>query len=227
MQKCIAFLVSLCMETHHIQIQKTAHYYTIGGIGKHIKNLILVCHGYGQLASRFIYKFDDLEDGETFILAPEGLSRFYWKGFTGEVGASWMTKADRLDEIEDYSRYIKLLYDKYVSECADDVKITLLGFSQGCATQCRWIMRYRPDFDNLILWAGSFPKDINYLAAKSYFSNKKLFTIIGKNDEFLTAKNLDNQKKFIASQELDNELIFFEGKHEIDRETLKQLIEKL
>jgi hypothetical protein len=44
------------------------------------------------------------------IIAPEGLSRFYRKGFSGDVVASWMTKDDRLDDMEDYVRYLNDLH---------------------------------------------------------------------------------------------------------------------
>ena len=126
------------MKKHKILFEKTAHYATIGEPGEHVKYLWLVCHGYGQLASLIIHKFDGFDTSEHFILAPEGLSRFYWnRTAPNPVGSSWMTMVDRLDEIADYTRYIKMLYDEYVPQMAENVKIILFGFSQGCATQTR------------------------------------------------------------------------------------------
>jgi hypothetical protein len=61
----------------------------------------LVTHGYGQLAKTFIRRFEPIMDAQTLVVAPEGLSRFYWGGFDGPVVASWMTREDRLDEIAD------------------------------------------------------------------------------------------------------------------------------
>ena len=37
-------------------------------------------------------------------MAPEGLSRFYLEGFSGKVGATWMTREDRLNDIDNYLR---------------------------------------------------------------------------------------------------------------------------
>lgn len=211
------------MQAHKITIPKTAHYYTLGQPGKHIRKLWIVCHGYGQLASTFIYKFEGLDDGQTLVLAPEGLSRFYWGGLTGPVVASWMTKHDRLDEIVDYSNFLQQLYDLTVPQLAEDVQITLLGFSQGCATQCRWILNKLPHFHQLILWAGLLPEDVDYKIHQAYFSDKKLTFVYGKQDEFVTEERLFWQRDFAAEQGLEFDTVVFEGKHEVDRAVLQQL----
>lgn len=216
------------MPTHHkIKIQKTAHYYTLGQAGKEVTDFWIVCHGYGQLASRFIQKFTGIIDEQTFVLAPEGLSRFYWDGFGGDIVSSWMTSADRLDEIEDYTRFIKALYDEYRPQFAKNVRIHLLGFSQGCATQCRWVMQELPEFDNLILWAGLLPEDINYKAKEAYFKSKNLYFIYGKADPYLTSKRVDWLTHFAKAQGLEYETLTFEGKHTVDRGFLKTIAEKL
>ncbi|MEN0004839.1 MAG: phospholipase, partial [Bacteroidota bacterium] len=73
---------------HSIPVTRTAHYATQGQVGPHIRYLCIACHGYGQLAARFIRKFDVVDRADTFVIAPEGLSRFYWGGVTGNVVAS-------------------------------------------------------------------------------------------------------------------------------------------
>ena len=215
------------INAHKIKIQKTAHYYTIGSPGKHIKNFWIVCHGYGQLASNLIKKFTEIEDVSTFVLAPEGFSRFYWGGVYGEVAASWMTKGDRLDEIADYTRYLKMLYDTFKAKLSENVTITLLGFSQGCATQCRWIMREFPKFDHLILWAGLLPEDLDYIPYQNYFRSKKIIFVYGKNDQYVTPERLNWQKTFAKEQRINYEIQTFEGKHEIDRKLLKSIANEL
>lgn len=211
------------INTHKIKIQKTAHYYTLGTPGNHIKNFWIVCHGYGQLASNLIKKFTEIDDGATLVLAPEGLSRFYWEGVSGAVAASWMTKEDRLDEIDDYTRYLRMLYDTFRKQLPPKVTITLLGFSQGCATQCRWIMREFPEFDHLILWAGLLPEDLNYSPFLDYFNKKKIIFVYGLNDPYVTPERLQWQANFAMEQGLNVEVQTFGGKHEIDREMLKSL----
>ncbi len=208
------------IESGKIQVPRTAHFYSIGQAGPHVKNFWIVCHGYAQLARHFIRKFDVLAGNDTFILAPEGLSLFYWAGMSGEVSASWMTKEHRLDEIDDYTRYLSILYDQFAPQMAEDVRITLLGFSQGCATQCRWIERATPKFDRLILWAGRTPEDIDYQALKSYFEGKSMYFVHGNNDPFIRHEQLEWQRQFAAQQGLSFETIPFDGKHEVKREVL-------
>ncbi|MEZ4934190.1 MAG: hypothetical protein R2788_18960 [Saprospiraceae bacterium] len=62
-----------------------SHYFTIGEPSKSIHRLWIVCHGYGQLASKFIRRFEGLEDGQTDRSLYEGLNKFYWETeFTGK-----------------------------------------------------------------------------------------------------------------------------------------------
>ncbi|MBK9635339.1 MAG: hypothetical protein IPO64_12805 [Bacteroidetes bacterium] len=55
----------------------------------------------------FIEKFEDFDPEEHFVIAPEALSKGYIDGLTGRVGASWMTKEDRTNEIQDYINYLE------------------------------------------------------------------------------------------------------------------------
>jgi hypothetical protein len=59
----------------------------------------------------FIQKFKELASENTLIVAPEALSRFYLNGFSGRVGATWMTKEARDTEILDYLNYLNKLLD--------------------------------------------------------------------------------------------------------------------
>jgi predicted esterase len=214
------------MQAHQIKFPRTAHYYTLGKPSKTTKKFFIVLHGYGQLASQIIHKFSDLED-DAFILAPEGFSRFYWNEKKGIVGASWMTKADRLSEIEDYCNYIEHLYYQYKNQLPEDVEINILGFSQGGATAVRWMERNHPKFDNLILWGAAFPTDLSYLPMKDYLQDKKLYVVYGKDDEYLSAERIKMHDMFTQQQELEFEMIWFEGKHVIDRTVLNELVQRL
>ncbi|TAK44508.1 MAG: phospholipase [Saprospiraceae bacterium] len=210
-------------QAHKITIPKTAHYYTIGTPAKTTRRFWMVCHGYGQLARTFIRRFRGLDDGETFVVAPEGLSHFYWEGYTGEPVASWMTKEHRLDEIADYANYLQTLYDHYLPQLAEDVQIILLGFSQGTATQCRWVMRNFPHFDHLVLWAGQLPDDLDYTAHTDFFSKKKLYFVYGTADPFLTEERVTRQQNFAEEQHLLFDVMVFDGRHEVEKKALQML----
>lgn len=212
---------------HKITIPRTAHYFTIGEPSKSIRRLWIVCHGYGQLASKFIRRFEGLEDGQTLVLAPEGLNKFYWGQFTGKPVATWMTSHERLDEIADYCNYLQTLYNHYVPRLADDVEVVLLGFSQGSATVCRWAMENFPHFHHLVLWAGVLPDDLDFTPYQSYFSEKKLHFVYGTDDQFLTEERLQWQRDFAKKNLLKFEEFSFEGKHEVDRDAISAFNERL
>lgn len=210
------------MQEHHIKFEQTAHYYTLGKISDATQQFWIVCHGYGQLASRIIKKFDQLPNA--FVLAPEGFSRFYWDEKESIVGASWMTRKDRLTAIEDYCNYISQLYHKYKRELATNVQINVLGFSQGGATVVRWMERMQPDFDNLILWGAGFPLDLDYKPLKNYLEHKKMWLVQGKTDHYLTEERLKQHEIFTKSQGLSYQTVWFDGGHEIDRRVLNSLL---
>ena len=88
--------------SHYIKTQKTARYFVLGNPGAQTKVIWFVLHGYGQLAERFISKFQSLVDDYTVVVAPEALHRFYATGNSGRIGASGMTKEDRENDILDY-----------------------------------------------------------------------------------------------------------------------------
>jgi predicted esterase len=216
------------MYTHHqLKVERTAHYYTIGEANKETTRLVIACHGQGQRSPFFIRRFDVLDDGKTLVIAPEALSKYYLKNFGGEVGASWMTSADRLDEIADYANYLQQLFDKYRPLLNENVDITLFGFSQGGATIFRWAMAKFPPVDRLILFGSMIPEDLDYLPYLDYFNTKKLIWIYGTADPFLNEKRLVFNRSVFEKNNLHFEERTFDGKHEVKREVLKELFSNL
>ena len=96
---------------HQLTVSRTARYHQLGELSAMTRRVWFVAHGYGQLAAYFIRHFAPLTaaDPHLVVVAPEGLSRFYLNGTGGRVGATWMTKEDRLAEIEDYVAYLNQL----------------------------------------------------------------------------------------------------------------------
>src|SRR4051812_37021459 len=102
---------------HFIEVPRTARYYTIGDTTRASTELWFVLHGFSQLAGNFVQYFADLATtGSRLVVAPEGLNRFYVNQDTSvpakdrPVGATWMTREDRLNEIRDYVRYFDRLH---------------------------------------------------------------------------------------------------------------------
>lgn len=182
------------------------------------KNLLYVLHGYGQLAPYFIRKFVAQED--YFIVAPEGMHRFYLNGSSGRVGASWMTKEERLDDIEDNCNWLCELHSQITRENKFE-KIIVLGFSQGGATAARWYFDQRMNADHLIMWASVFPPDLNpdELLKKD---GKGHHFVLGTEDEYF---DQEEQKQAIAFYtEHGFKTTQFVGKHDICLSTLTQIL---
>lgn len=208
----------------HFEVKKTARYYTLGDLTEHTKSVWFVCHGYGQLARYFIPKFNSLIDRKTFVVAPEAFHRFYLNGFDGRVGASWMTKEDRLNDIMDYVQFLDSLYDNILRAFPyNGIKVNVLGFSQGAATVCRWVDNRNSKFDNLILWSGLFPSDIDLNNLKNIAKSVKIHLVYGSNDEFLKLENFNSSESLLLNNEIPFQKIVFKGNHVIDSEALSQL----
>ncbi len=215
------------MQQHTLSITRTAHYYSFGTPGPQIRQFWIVCHGYAQLADEFLENFRLLENEHTLVIAPEGLNHFYRKGFDGPVGANWMTRRHRQDEIRDYAQYLQDLYEHYLPQLPSDVRIVLLGFSQGTATVCRWVLEKLPHFHDLLLWAGLPPEDLDYAAQRAYLANKKLYLLYGTTDPFLTPDRMNLVQEIEDKNGIDFGEVSFEGGHEILPDTLRELLVNL
>jgi len=200
---------------HRINFDFNARYETLGAFHDGVTSLWLVCHGHGQLAKYFIQKFKGLDDGKTIVVAPEGLFRYYLEGFSGRVGATWMTKEDRLSDIDNYLRYLKAVLAEVSAQLPKNIKVTLFGFSQGAATISRFATQTDVDFDKLVLWAGIFPPDLPPLKSQRKLVNKKVYLVYGLQDPYLTEERIAEQEAIAEQIKVTPERITFEGEHEL------------
>jgi len=205
------------VQEHRITVSRSARYFTLG---RPDREVWFVLHGYGQLAARFLRHFGPLDDGTRLIVAPEALSRFYLSEAPAErrVGASWMTKEDRLAEIDDYVRYLDAIY-KDVLRSVDRAKIhvTALGFSQGATTACRWTTVGASRLDRLIVWGGEVPSDVDLPRAA------RLILVHGSGDALFTPKVVAATEVRLREHGIPYDLVSFDGGHEIDAVVLKNL----
>ncbi len=208
---------------HHIEIPKRARYFTLGNAADPAE-IWLVLHGYGQLAERFIAKFALLDDGRRLVVAPEALSRFYVQG-TGldpesKIGASWMTREDRLTEIADYIRYLDAVHGEVAGRTnGRAARLVVLGFSQGTATASRWAVREGAKADRLVLWAGLLPPELDLAAEAGRLNALDLTLVAGERDDYVM-KGLPEQRKALDAAGVRYRVVAFPGGHEIDRDAL-------
>ena len=212
------------MEQRNLQIRKSVRVFTIGKATPRIKHLWICLHGYGQLADWFGKRFEKYASKERLFVFPEGPHRFYVTGTSGRVGASWMTKEDRINDIEDQFNYLETLVNDLRSSLAPECKIHVLGFSQGVATALRWIDRSTILFNTLICWAGTFPPDIDYRLNNGRFRAIVFHACFGDKDEFITAEKAAQMLDQLRAQDIQVESHFYRGGHRLQPELLEMLI---
>ena len=213
-------------QEHHLSVPRTARYYVLGEAVSAPAEIWMVCHGYGQLAGPFLAQLDALDDGRRRVVAPEALSRFYVRGGTPdrEVGASWMTREDRLTEIEDYVRYLDAVFEDACRPVdRAGARLTVFGFSQGTATASRWAMRARPRVDRLVLWAGLLPPDVDPAEHRRALNALDLVLVLGERDEIATGAALAEQREALDRAGVRYRLLGFDGGHRLDADTLRRL----
>ena len=154
----------------------------MGELGGGTRVVVIACHGYGMDVARFGERFAQAPPG-VGVLCAEGLSRFYWGGFDGPPVASWMTRAERLQEIDDFCEWLDQVL-ALATAAAPTARLYGFGFSQGAATVLRWAHRSRPPLAGIILWSGTPPEDIDYLPS-DYFSRLTRLAYWGDADELV------------------------------------------
>jgi predicted esterase len=205
-------------------------YFKLGEITAQTKSVWFVLHGYGQLAQYFLPKFKSLAVHNICVIAPEGLSHYYLedastRNKTGNtrVGASWMTRENRLTDIENYLTYLNSVFTRETGS-NKNLDITLLGFSQGAATASRWMGSNSIYFRRLILWSGILPADMDFEKGKYLLREKDVKIIYGKNDPFLNESRFGEMRSLAEKLEITPDEIVFDGAHEIHEPTLLTLI---
>lgn len=204
---------------HSISLSKTFRY-EVNQIGDNPKFILYALHGYGQLARYFIRKFQNLEES-CIVVAPEGMHRFYLKGSSGRVGASWMTKEAREIDISDTNKFLNSIRTEIKKQY--DLPEILLGFSQGGATSARW-NQISGGFKAQILWGCVFPPDIEKEKIHSCGQGNDFF-VLGTKDEYFDSEAQEKIKSFYES--IQYSIVTFDGNHDIHLETLNEIIRRI
>jgi predicted esterase len=218
---------------HAIRVRRTARYFTLGPTHGFPRELWVVCHGYGQLAQRFLSQFAVLDDGTRLVVAPEALSRFYVDPLPARrgqvdprIGASWMTREDRESEIHDYVAYLEQLTIEVRHHLTGaGPRIVVLGFSQGTATVCRWLAASELRADEIVLWSGGIPPELSVAEWAETLHGARLSLVAGESDEVVTADAVAAEGERLSAAGVAFTLQRYPGGHRIDEEALAKLAE--
>ena len=215
---------------HHIRVERTARYYTLGGRdgAGPVKTIWFVLHGYSQLAGDFIRYFADLADTDTLIVAPEAMNRFYLVGTDKParerpVGATWMTREDRDSEIADYVEYLEALHQEVAQDAPRfGAKVNVIGFSQGAATATRWVTHGKAHIDRLVLWGGLIPPEAT-LSGGASLRHVPLTLVIGERDNYVSNEMVAAEQARLEAAGVPFDVITFDGGHVISRAVFPKL----
>lgn len=211
------------IKTNYYTTQKTARYSTYGELSEHTKYFWFALHGSKMLCEQMLFKFKEFDPSTHFVVAPEGLNRLYEKNFGGPVVASWMTKRDRLKEIEDNSAYLSGLYSFFESQLPKGCITSVLGFSQGGTILFRWLHAQFTRVDFIIPYACWIPEDIDLKDSKTNLTSSTLLFTFGKQDQFLTAERIELIQQVISKNNLTITMLPYDGDHRISKQQLSRL----
>ncbi len=219
----------------HIRVGRTARYYQIGTPNPLVRHLWIACHGFSQLAADFAVPFQQLEDDTRLIVVPEALSRFYLDTRPGhsaasKVGATWLTREDRVAEIGDMVGYLDTLYESALKELAasgverDMIRVHALGFSQGGPAVSRWAANGMAMVDHLVPWAHAIPQDVNLRALGERRPHLTIDVVYGTRDRFIGEDAIEEQRVILESSGVPFRMLAFSGGHTLNVATMRKLM---
>ena len=141
------------------------------------------------------------------------------------VGATWMTREDRDSEIADYVEYLDSLHEEIVGEAPSvELRVNVIGFSQGSATATRWMTHGRAVVHRLILWGGLMPPETNLARGPAALRRVPLTLGLGSRDHYVDDAMLATEQARLDAAKIPYDVIRFEGGHVINREVFRRLI---
>ncbi|WP_010230727.1 alpha/beta hydrolase [Gillisia marina] len=200
----------------------TNTYTTLNERTSKTKNLWIVFHGIGYLSKYFLKYFKGLDAKENYIIAPQAASKYYLNGKYTHVGASWFTKDNTQQEVENAMNYLDEVFQ--AEDLYSETNLIVLGYSQGVSVATRWVSKRKINCSQLILCSGGLPKelkpeDFNHLI------ESKVTMIYGSNDPYMDEKRLKNEQIHALKLFPDNlSIIPFEGVHEMKPSIIESLV---
>jgi len=200
----------------------TNTYSVLNSYSEKTKNVWVVFHGLGYLSKYFIKYFSELNPEENFIIAPQAPSKYYQDKKFKHVGASWLTRENTAEEINNVLTYVDQVYKTEVYKKPKN--LIVLGYSQGVSVASRWVASRKINFNHLILHSGGIPLE---LQSKDFsFLNKDVTVtyLYGNKDQYITEARKTEQL-IIGNKLFEDQLEIevFDGIHEVNTSFIKKL----
>lgn len=212
---------------------RTGRYALVGAELSVARRVWFALHGYGQLAPRFLRRFEGVVPPDTCVVAPEGLSRFYADmpradgSHMQRVGATWMTREAREDDIADTLRWLDGVLADVRAAAPQLESVGVLAFSQGVATAMRWIAHGTVQPKAFVVWAGGPAHDVDSARMRAVLTDARVTLVIGDADQFIAADHVPAALEAARALQPNAQLITFAGDHRLDSDVLAALLPTL
>lgn len=219
----------MAIESHHIEVPRTARYHISRPDGP-IRRIWFLLHGHAMLAERFLGYLAPMAGPGTLLVAPEALNRFYLGtrldgGHEPQVGATWMTREEREPEIGDMVGYLDRLMHAVVPPSYPQAPVAILGFSQGVATAARWLLRGTVDPALLALWGAPLPGDCPASQVAPRMQGREVWLVAGTEDPVVPAGVYQTAATELATAGVRARAERFPGGHVLHAATARRLAE--
>ena len=208
---------------HELRVDRTARV-LVRGDTRSARETWILLHGYAQLASELLDACGPLAADGRLLVAPEALSRFYRRGSSGPIGASWMTREAREAEIRDNLGYL----ERVAAWCERELGArsgppVVFGFSQGSAAAWRWAALGSTRPRRLVTWGSGIPHELDLAPARDRLTATRIEIVHGRRDAHHTTAVVAHDRERLALAGLDATVHEFDGGHELAPDVLAQL----
>jgi len=213
-------------QTHWMPVTQEQRVDSLGTFSDATNHVWVGLHGYGQLVQFFARHFRSLVSEERAFVFNQGPHKFYLNGVQGRVGASWMTKDERLVDISNQRKYLGFVF-QWIKQQAPKATIHCVGFSQGVATIMRCIGYEDVQPSAILAWAGSWPPDLDE-TNRAALEEIRFKACFGTQDEYITTeKQQEMIGHYLEKYNFEPLVSVYEGGHSFDAKKLAQEISTL
>jgi predicted esterase len=173
--------------------------------------LLVGFHGYAETAARHLEALRRIPGIEAWRrCAVQALHPFY-RGRTGEVVASWMTRFHRELAIADNVRYVSAAVTRVKTDFPTRAPMAWIGFSQGTAMAYRAAAAAGHRARVLVALGGDVPPD---LAEQDLSGFPRVLIGRGSTDSWYTEDKLAADVGLLRARRVTVEVCRFDGGHE-------------
>jgi predicted esterase len=184
--------------------------------------LLLVLHGFGQVAAEFIKIFEPLVARGILVAAPQAPHQFYKSLADRSVGFSWLTRYERDQSVQDFVAYMEKFFALLQREHRIDTRrVFVLGFSQGVSMAYRMWAHSRVPLAGMIACGGDLPPDIGERLRE--LPALRVLLVHGRHDQIVLLRKAHEAQAQLQNAGAPVELFEFEGQHLIPPEAMPRI----